>query len=120
MSVTLVLGKLRQIVSLFGPDVATPDGDGGFTTTAAPLTPPTWYCSVENASTRSSERLFAATVSSLATHIMSGRYHPGITRQTSLTWTDRSGSEHAGNVLDVVDTEGAGVESVVLVAEIVS
>lgn len=119
MSVTLVLGDLRQVARLFGPDVAVPDGDGGFTTTAARLNPPEWRCSIENASVRASERRFAATVSSIATHIMSGRYHPGITRQTSVEWTDRSGSEHAGNVLDVIDTDGEGVESVILVAEVV-
>jgi len=119
MSVNIVLGELRQVARLFGPDVATPDGLGGFTTTAARLTPPEWRCSIENASVRSSERRFAATVSSNATHIMSGRYHPGITRQTTVAWTDRSGAEHEGNVLDVVDTDGAGVETVILVAEVV-
>ncbi len=119
MSVTLVLGELRQTARLSAPGDPIPDGDGGYTETTTPLSPPRWACSIETASVRSSEKRFAATVSSLATHIFTGRYHPGITRQTVVAWTDRAGAEHTGNVLDAQDTDGAGVESVVLVAEVV-
>lgn len=118
MSVTLVIGELRTIVSLAGPGATVPDGDGGFTQASVPLDPPTWRCAIEKASVRAAERRFSATVTAHATYIMSGRYHPGITNETILTWLDRGGTTHVANVLDVDDTEGAGVETVILISEI--
>lgn len=120
MSVTLVLGELRQTATLTGPGTATPDGDGGYTYTYAALNPSEWRCSIEKASAKLAERIFAATVIAHATHILTGRYHSGITSKTRITWVDRAGISHVGNVLDYTDTEGAGVESVVLVSEIIS
>lgn len=126
MAVTLVLGSLRQVATLSAPTVATSppgpgvtaDGDGGFTEDYQPLDPPTWRCAIEKASARASERRFAGTVTAHATHILTGRFHAGITTQTRVAWTDRAGTEHIANVLDVDDSEGAGVESVVLVSEV--
>lgn len=118
MSVTLVIGELRTVCTLSTPGATVPDGDGGFTQASVALDPPIWRCAIEKASARASEKKFAATVTAHATYIMSGRYHPGITTQTIVTWTDRGGSVHVANVLDVDDTEGAGVETVIAVSEI--
>lgn len=124
MSVTIVIGELRQEATLSTPGAPIPDGDGGFTQTYVPLVigdeyPAEWRCAIEVASVRAAERHFAATITAHATHIVSGRYHPGITTLTRMVWTDRFGAVHTGNVLDVDDTEGAGVETVALVSEIV-
>lgn len=119
MSVNLVLGELRQLATLYGPGTLVPDGDGGYTSTPSRLTPAEWHCSIEKATVRSSERRFAATVIAQATHILTGRYHSGITTKTTLTWVDRAGALHNANVLDVDDTEGAGVETVLAVSEVV-
>lgn len=118
MSVTLTLGALRQVMTLSAPGTPVADGDGGVTQTYTPLTPPTWRCAMAAASVRASERHFAATITAHASYILSGRYHPGITTQTRMVWTDRSGAVHTANVLDVADTEGAGVETVALVSEV--
>lgn len=118
MSVTIEIGALRQVGTLSNPGTPVPDGDGGFTQTYTPLDPPTWRFAMQVASVRAAERHFAATVTAHASYIFSGRYHPGITTKTRIVWTDRSGEVHTGNVLDVDDTEGAGVETVVLVTEI--
>lgn len=118
MSVSLVLGELRTVCSLSVAGTTVPDGDGGFTQASVPLSPPTWRCAIEKASARASERKFAATVTAHATYIMSGRYHPGITTETIVTWVDRGGTTHVANVLDVDDTEGAGVETVIAVSEV--
>lgn len=119
MAVTLDLGRLRQVVTLANPGTPVPDGDSGFTETFAPLDPPVWRCAIEVASVRASERHFSGTVTAHASYILTGRYHPGITTETRMVWTDRSGTVHTANVLDVDDTEGAGVQTVVLVSEIV-
>ena len=118
MSVSMVIGELRQVARLFGPGEAIPDGDGGFTLALTALNPSEWRCSLEPASVRAIERRFAGTVTGQATHILTGRYHPGVTLQTSVRWTDRAGREHTANVIDYDDTEGAGVELVLLVAEV--
>ncbi len=117
----VVIGDLRQVATLANPGAPVPDGDGSFTRPYVPLTPAVWRCAVEKATVRSAERHFAATVIAHATHIFSGRFHPGINAQapTQIVWTDRAGVTHTGNVLDVDDTEGAGVETVALVSEIV-
>jgi hypothetical protein len=119
MAVTIDIGSLRQVVTLSGPGAPVADGDGGYTQTFAPLDPPTWRAAIEAASVRASEAHFAATITAHASYILTGRYHPGITTQTRLVWTDRSGEVHTANALDVDDTEGAGVETVVLVSEVV-
>jgi hypothetical protein len=36
-----------------------------------------------------------------------------------MVWTDRAGVVHTGNVLDVIDVEGAGVQTMARVTEVV-
>lgn len=119
MSVTLVLGELRQSGTLSNPGQASTDGDGGYTQTYTPLSPADWRFAIEKATVRSAERHFAATVIAHATHILTGRFHSGITTKTRVVWVDYAGATHTANVLDVDDTEGLGVETVALVAEVV-
>lgn len=118
MAVALALGSYRQAVSLALPTI-TGDGDGGYTETpAVPLNPAVWRCSIDRSNVRDAEQFFASTIVSASSHIMRGRYHSGITTKTVVTWTDRGGTVHTGNVVDVVDPEGAGVETVILVSEL--
>lgn len=119
MTVTITIGELRQVGTLSAPGTPTPDGDGGFTQTYTPLDPAEWRFAIEKASVRAAERHFAATVTAHASYIMTGRFHAGITTQTRIVWVDRAGETHTGNVLDVDDPEGAGVQTVVLVSEVV-
>lgn len=111
------VGELKQYVYL---DTATDvgDTDGGIAQTWTPLDPAQWWAAVERASVAKSERIFGNTVTGHANYIFNGRYHSGITLKTRLTWTDRGGVVHVGNVLDVVDDQGLGVETILLVSEI--
>ena len=120
MAVTIDIGSLRQVGTLSNPGTPVPDGDGGFTQSYTPLNPAEWRFAIEVASTRAAERHFAATVTAHAAYILTGRFHPDIDTKTRILWTDRSGYVHTGEVLDVDDTEGAGVETVVLVSEVVT
>jgi len=104
---------------VFNPGIAIPNTDGGFTQMYTPLDPPEWRFAIEAASVRASERQFSGTVIAQASYILSGRFHPGITTDTRIVWVDRAGETHTANVLDVNDTEGAGVETVALVSEVV-
>jgi head-tail adaptor len=84
-----MIGEDRHLVALANPGEPVPDGDGGFTESYAPLDPPTWYCTIEPATAAGLERMTAGAVISLATHAISGRYHPGITTETRLTFEGR-------------------------------
>lgn len=119
------LGAMRNRIVVENPAVDangkvinTPDGDGGFTQTFVAASPDAWWASIAKATVNASERLFAATVTAHATHILNGRFHAGITTKTRLSWVDRAGVTHVANVLDADDVDGAGVESLVLVSEI--
>ena len=120
MTATINIGTYRQEATLSAPSVVSPDGDGGFVSVFAALSPATWRCAIERASVAASERNFASTVISQATHILTGRFHSGITNKTRIVWVDRAGATHTANVLDAVDVEGAGVITVVAASEVVT
>ncbi len=115
---TIDLGALRQVGTL-STVVDTPDGDGGSTPTPSPLTPATWRFAIAKNGLRAAERIFSMTIIAHSTHLLNGRFHPGINNKTKVAWTDRAGNAHTANVLAVNDTDGAGVETVALVSEIV-
>ena len=118
MTVTIDIGKLRQVVTLTAPGGVSPDGDGNYIQVLSALSPATWRCAIESAGATSAERQFASTIVAIATHVFRGRFHAGITTQTRLAWVDRAGVAHTANALGVIDTEGAGEETVVLAAEL--
>ena len=84
MKARTAIGTHRHLVTVQGAGTPVADGDGGFTTPWVNLAPATWYCSIEPATARDLERVAAGTVISTATHIVSGRYHPGITVSTRI------------------------------------
>jgi len=83
------IGDFRHVVKFetHGPDV--PDGDGGFMPTWDPLGPPTWYVAIEPVTAHDTERAAPGTVISTATHIVRGRYLPGVSIETRMVWDGR-------------------------------
>lgn len=118
MTVTIDIGTLRQVATLSSLAVTSPDGDGGYIPIPAPLSPAEWRCAIVKGTTGAAARLFSQTVLAITTHIIRGRFHAGIDTQTRVTWVDRAGVTHTGDAVGVEDTEGAGVETVVAVAEV--
>lgn len=118
MTVTVNAGAYRQIGSVYGTGTTSPDGDGGYIPRLEPLSPPEWRFAIEKATVSAGERHFGATVIAQATHILTGRFHAGITTKTQIVWVDRAGVSHSVNVIDVEDPEGAGVLTVVAAAEV--
>lgn len=118
VTVAINIGLLRQEATLSAPGAVSPDGDGDYQRDFAALSPATWRCAIDRASVSPAKRQFSDTVIAQATHILRGRFHGGITMTTRVSWVDRAGTTHTANVLDVADTEGAGVETVILVTEI--
>lgn len=108
------VGTLRHRVTLGNPGDPVPDPDGGYTDTFTPLDPPDWDCSIAQAAVRSLEALGAGSLVAQATHLIRGRYHPGITTQTRLTFNGRIFS-----VLYVANVDERGIESALVCSELV-
>lgn len=90
MKRTTTRGKRRHLVTLQNPGTPVPDGDGGFTEAWTALVPPTLYVSIEPATARDLERMTAGTVMSLATHIICGDFHSGVTSETRILFGTRT------------------------------
>lgn len=107
-------GGLRHLVSLEAPDTTAMSPDASYTQTWAPLDPPTWYCAIAPATSGAMERLGAGTTSSQATHILTGRHHPGLTTQARVLFEGRT-----LNVLFVSNREERGMQTDLVCGEVV-
>lgn len=108
------IGAYRHRVTLDEPGPPISDPDGGWIATWTPLDPPTWNCSITQPAARTLESLGAGSVEAQATHMLVGRYHPGITTQTRVTFEGRT-----FNVLYVANKDERDVESDVVCSEVV-
>ncbi len=99
---------------------AIPDGDGGSTpATPVDLIPATVFAAGRSPTAADLERLAGGTVIASASRVLTFPFHPQVTTQTRVSWTDAAGRAHAANVTGV-DTPGDRcVETVVLCVEIV-
>uniref|UniRef100_A0A6M3J723 Putative head-tail joining protein n=1 Tax=viral metagenome TaxID=1070528 RepID=A0A6M3J723_9ZZZZ len=83
------IGSLRHQVRLETP-TETADGDGGYTTTWALLDPPVVWAAIEPASQQRLERVVANAVSSDTSHIVTIRYHSGVTTKARVVFAGRT------------------------------
>src|SRR5262245_47718556 len=83
------IGSYRHVVTVQNPGGRAPDGDGGFTETWADAAPAKWACSITPATVRDLERTTASTTLTTATHLVRGRFHPGITTASRLLFKGR-------------------------------
>ena len=109
------IGRYRHRVALWVPGDPVSDPDGGWTDTPVPLSPPEWDCAIAPATARSLESLGSGAVLATATHVVKGRYHPGITTQTRITFQGRVLS-----VLFVANRDERGIETDLVCAEVVT
>lgn len=110
---TSSIGSHRHVVTLANPAAAVADGDGAYTQAFVALEPATWRCAIAPATARNLERLVAGTVIATATHLLTGRYHSGITTKTKVTFKSRSFS-----VVGVVNREERNIETVAICVEV--
>lgn len=80
-------GQLRHWVTL-ETQTTGPDGRGGFLQTWTPLSPSVVKAAIE--SVPGSERPIAGTVLSGATHVVTMRYHAGVTTKTRIRFGTRT------------------------------
>jgi len=108
-------GTLRHLVTLEAPSATAMSGDASYTQTWAPLDPATWHCAITPATSGAQERLGAGTTSSQATHILTGRHHPGITTQTRVHFEGRT-----LHVLFVGNRDERDIQTDLVCAEVVA
>lgn len=108
------VGALRHLVTLENPGAAVMDGDGGYTQAWTALSPAQAWVSITPATTRDLERVAAGTVLSTATHIVHGRFHPGVTTQTRIVFGTRTFS-----VTGVANPEERSIEMILTAVEVV-
>jgi SPP1 family predicted phage head-tail adaptor len=77
------VGEYRHRVVFQNP-VSVPDGVGGFLQSWTDLAPASWMVAIEPATAADLERIAAGTTLSTASHVVTGRFHPGVTTQTRM------------------------------------
>lgn len=110
-------GDLRHLLTLDAPATAA-DGDGGFSSTWSPLSPSQAWAAIEPATARALERTIASTVQSNATHLITIRYHAGVTTRTRLTKGPRNadGSLRTGSrEFQVTGVQNTGERNIAMV-----
>jgi head-tail adaptor len=100
-----VISARSQRISFAVAGPAVPDGDGGYTESWTPLNPPALFGEINPATAGDLEFLAAGTVMSQATLLATVPFHPGVTMQTRLTWTDSAGRAHTANVVGLVNVD---------------
>jgi SPP1 family predicted phage head-tail adaptor len=85
-----MIGDYRHLVLFQSPGTPVANGDGGFTQSWTDLVPGSWHVSIEPATARDLERVAAGTVLSTASHIVKGRYHPGVNTSTRMIFGGRT------------------------------
>jgi head-tail adaptor len=98
----------RHLVTFEAPGASVPDGDGGYTEGWAPLSPATAYVTIQAATVRDLERATSGTITTTATHIVHGYFHPGVTTETRIT--DANGKVYQVAGVDNVDQKGEEME----------
>jgi len=94
------IGRDSQLVTFEGPGDPVPDGEGGYTQAWTPLAPPTWYVRIRPATARDAEKVTAGTVITHVSHIVHGRFHPGVTTRTRMLFKG-----HIYQITSVVNLE---------------
>ena len=80
------IGQDRHLVLFESPGPAVPDTEGGFVRAWSPLSPASWYVRIRPATARDVERALAGTLITHRSYVIHGRYHPGVTLATRMTF----------------------------------
>jgi SPP1 family predicted phage head-tail adaptor len=105
-------GQRVHVITLQGPGVPVPDGDGGVIQSWTDLDPPTLKASITAATARDIENLAAGTVIAQAAHVITMPYHPGVTTATRVQFRGRSFS-----LTNVINREERNIQLVCLAIE---
>jgi hypothetical protein len=83
------IGDYVHLVALERAAATPDDPEGGYDPAFAPLVPPTWYCAIDAATTRDLERISGGMITTHATHLIRGAYHPQLAANCRIRFRDR-------------------------------
>lgn len=86
-------GKLDHSLTLENP-TRVDDPGGGYTEVWTALSPSPVPAAIDPATQTNLEHVVANAVQSSATHVITIRFHPGVTLQSRVSFTDRAGQVH--------------------------
>jgi head-tail adaptor len=109
-------GRRTKYVTLDAPGAPVPDGVGGYTESWAPLDPPAAWVALD-AQAADMERLTADTIVASGTFAITMPYHPGVTVDTRITYTDPDRGPRVFQVLGLRDPDEARRELILVAAE---
>lgn len=107
-------GQRVHVVTLQGPALPIPDGDGGVIQGWGDLDPATVKASIAPASARDLENLTAGTVLTQAAHVITMPYHPHVNTATRVLFRGRSFS-----LTSVINREERNIQLVCIGVEVV-
>lgn len=83
-----MIGELQHRISVDNPS-NTPDGSGGYTVTWGAASPGEVWAAIQPATASVIERMVGDTVEAKVSHIVTMRYHSGVSTQTRVTFKNR-------------------------------
>ena len=112
--------RVTFAITLTNPGAAVPDGDGSY----APgppivLQPAPLLGHIRPAALGDLERFAADTVLARQALVVLLPFHPAISTQTQIAWTDITGRAHTANITGLTNPDGRGFDLECLATEIV-
>jgi hypothetical protein len=114
------IGARSIRVTLDVPGVPVPDGDGGWTSGWELLDPPTLFADIQPASARDLERVTSGVVRASANLLITMPFHPRVTLQTRVSWTDAAKRPHTAGIVGIIDRDSRCVETTLAAVEVVT
>jgi hypothetical protein len=112
--------RLTFAITARNPGAPVPDGDGSYTPGAPVVIAPAPFIGhIRPAALGDLERFNADTVLARQALVVLLPFHPDISTQTQLAWTDTAGRAHTANVTGLTNPDGRGFDLEVLATEIV-
>jgi head-tail adaptor len=99
------------------PGPPMPDPDGGVIDSDVPLNPAGLFGRIAPATQADMEQNTAGTVIATATHLVTIPFHPQITTETRVQFTDLHRAEHEFNVISILNPEMRDTELVLVCVE---
>jgi head-tail adaptor len=113
-------GERRQYITLQKLGDPVPDGGGGYTEAPEDLDPPGTWAAMQAATAQDLERMAVGTVIASASHIVTIPFHPEVTTETLIAWTDPARRTHTANVKSVNNPDQRCIELVLVCEEVVA
>ena len=113
------IGARIHRVIFQSPGPAVPDGDGGYTQSWIDVSPAAWKVSIRPATAADLERTAAGSVLSMASYLVEGAFHPGVTTASRMVGVSALVAGKVFSIVGVINPELRSVDMVLGAVEVV-